>query len=166
MNIGKLRNNLLIQIVVALILGVALHYFTAYARQITAPVFTYTSSLLFNLYLEPSVEVPLVRLIILDSSHAFVSAIFASVIGLTCLHFSFKIHTMFLPLISCVSFYITTNLWFFSNIPELFQAVASNDILVALLRHLAPILAWLFMSWVLIHWVLPNTYEPSPSQGQ
>lgn len=150
------RNNLHFQIGAALILGVALDYLTAYARQITAPLFAHASNLMFNLYLEPSVEVPVLRLIILDSSHAFVSAILASVIGLACLYFSFKIRTMFLPLVTCVAFYITTNWWFFSNISELFQTLTSNEILVALLRHLSAILGWLFMSWVLVQWVLPN----------
>jgi hypothetical protein len=156
MDIEKIRNNLLSQILVALVIGIALTYLTGYALQITAPIFTYAADLMLNHYLEPSVGVSVISNIALASSHTFFSAILVSVIGLVFLQFCFQINTMFLPLVSRVSFYITSNWWFFSDIPNLFQEYSSDDILIALLGQLAAVLAWLLMSWILVRWVLPN----------
>ena len=156
MYLREIRTHFKIQIVGALVLGMALDYFTGYARLFTAPVFNYVANELINPYLEPSVEYPVATMILIDSSHAFVSAMLLSIIGLLFLFLIFRIRTMFLPLVSCASFYVTSHWWFVSSIPGVFEEFSSSSILVALLSQLSAVSAWLFMSWALIRWVLPN----------
>lgn len=161
MYLREIRTNFKIQIVGALVLGTALGYFTGYARLFTAPVFTYVANEIINPYLEPSVEYPVAAMIMIDSSHAFASAILMSVIGLLFLLLIFRIRTMFLPLVSCASFYLTSHWWFFSSLPSVFEKSSSSNILVALLSSLSAVLAWLFVSWALVRWVLPNKRKQS-----
>jgi hypothetical protein len=152
MDIDKFRQNLPVQIGSALILGVALDFMTGYARHFTAPLFVYFGKTM----IAPNITMGTTGTIIINSSHAFFAGLMASFIGLAILHFSFRIYTMFLPLLSCASFAITTNWWFFSNIQEIFRYPGSLRVLVALFGHLSAVLAWLLLSWFLVKWVLPN----------
>lgn len=165
MHLREIRTHFKIQIVGALVLGIALDYFIGYSRLYTAPVFTYVANEIINPYLEPSVEYPVSAMILIDTSHAFVSAILVSIIGLLFLFLIFRIRTMFLPLVSCASFYLTSHWWFFSSMPSVFQEFSSSSILVALLSQLSAVLAWLFMSWALVRWILPQKrLQPNPAE--
>lgn len=142
--------NPVVRIVGALVLGVALDHLTGYARHLTAPLFVdLANSMLSSGPLLPG-------MILLNSSHAFVSGIVASVVGLLLLIFLFRIEVMFLPLVSCIVFAITTNWWFFSALPEIFEQVPADELLVALSGHTAAVIAWLTCSWILVNWMNPD----------
>ena len=152
MNFEDIRSNQFVRIVAALLVGVGLYYAVGYLRLVSAPIFVFFANSEIIATLSSNVLI----LVLVNSSHSFFAALLGSVVGLAFLLFLLRINSMFLPLLSCLSFAIMTYWWFFSNPLEMLDYPVSYQTLVALFGNAASILAWLFASWMLTKRMHPD----------
>ncbi len=152
MEIKEIRDNFIVQSIAALLVGIGLDHLFGIVRGITAQYFLG----LGNWLIDQNNPFDIWPIIIINSSHAFVSGVIASCIGVLLLVLAFQIRNMLLPFITCVSFTITTYWWLFSDLQQVMSSSTSDHLLIQFTGHTVAILSWLLMSWVWVRYAMPN----------
>lgn len=159
--LDKIRNNFALSILVALALGVSLHYAYSIIRFIFHPLVVWAGPYLVDPYAEYS-WAPVAALNIVYSAAC---GLVASVVVLIVMFFVLRPKRYFLAQVAALPFIVLSYWWFVRDVPGFLNVANTEHVFTVLASHLGAIVVWLATSWWVVRRYTPNKHSQRSAQS-